>query len=226
MQRLARSHWVPTQGRLEGRFVPSSSLVSISASQANARSGRFTSSDPAILSQVSTTWSALSTGYPCPLTLSSTAYVHYAAVKEYTKTQLTLRPQRPRQVPRVTESDAHVRISHKDGTCTRRSCAARRACSCGLGYPTQEVGLSGALFLCAFSGAFRGVLCALRCGRLGSSLVGLCFLVGACSAPFPGWLVVGRSSWSACRAVLLLCFLLACGLLCVLLAALAGDPFV
>ena len=91
------------------------------------------------------------------------------AVKGYTKTQLTLRPQRPRQVPRVTESDAHVRISHKDGTCTRRSCAARRACSCGLVIPPRGGVFLGFVSVCLFWGLPWCPLCS-RCGRLGSSL--------------------------------------------------------
>ena len=115
-----------------------------------------------------------------------------------------------------------MRISHKEGTCTRRSCAARRACSCGLVIPLRGCGFLGLVSVGLFLGP--SVVSSLPPVRaLGVFFVGLCFWVGACSAlsaPSHGWLVVGRSSWSACSAVPLLCCLLACGLLCVLLAAL------
>ena len=111
------------------------------------------------------------------------------AVKGYTKTQLTLRPQRPRQVPRVTESDAHVRISHKDGTCTRRSCAARRACSCGLVIPPRGWVFLEFVSVCLFWGLPWCPLCS-RCGRLGSSL--WAFL--SCWGPAPRLFPVGLSS--------------------------------
>ena len=114
-----------------------------------------------------------------------------AAVKGCTKTQLTLRPQRPRQAPRVTESDAHARVSHKDEPAQDAlALHAARA--------------RAALFLCAFSGAFRGVLCAPGAGAWGL-LCGPLFLGGGLLRAF---------SRLACRRSVLVVALCPCSVFC------------
>ena len=132
--------------------------------------------------------------------------------QRYNETQLTPRLRRTRQVPRVTETESLVDIRVRSQRNPHKTllCNSTPRVLVQPGYPTR--GGEGGGSVCSrrsVSGDFRGTFCGFL-GALGFFLGGA--FVGAFaapSAPSPVWVLVGRSLWSACRAVPLLCVLLA-----------------